>query len=215
MSYLNGLVVFSTFFNLSLNGNKEFMIWATVSSQSCFCWLYRASPSLAAKNIINLISVLTIWWCPCVESSLVLLVAGVCYDWCVLLANSINYPVPCFILYSKTKSACYSRCFLTSYFCTPIPYNEKETSLAAQMVKHLPTMRETRVQSLGWEDPLQKEMEAQSSTLGWKIPWMEGHGGLQSLGSQRIRHDWATSLHFIMKRTSFLGVSSRRSCRSS
>ena len=43
------------------------MIWATVSSWSCFCWLYRASPSLAAKNIINLVSVLTIWWCPRVE----------------------------------------------------------------------------------------------------------------------------------------------------
>ena len=56
------------------------MIWATVSSQSCFCWLYRASPSLAAKNIINLISVSTIWWCPRVESSLVLLEKGVCYD---------------------------------------------------------------------------------------------------------------------------------------
>ena len=49
--------------------NKEFMIWATVSSQSCFCWLHRASPSLAAKNIISLILVLTIWWCPCVEAS--------------------------------------------------------------------------------------------------------------------------------------------------
>ena len=46
------------------------MIWATVSSRSCFCWLYRASPFLAAKNINNLILVLTIWWCPCVESSL-------------------------------------------------------------------------------------------------------------------------------------------------
>ena len=45
-------------------GNKEFIIWATVSSWSCFCWLYRVSPSLAAKNIISLISVLTIWWCP-------------------------------------------------------------------------------------------------------------------------------------------------------
>ena len=54
-------------------GNKEFMIWPTVSSWSCFCWLYRASPSLAAKNIISLISVLTIWWCPCVESSPMLL----------------------------------------------------------------------------------------------------------------------------------------------
>ena len=48
-------------------GNKEFMIGATFSCQSYFCWLYRASPSLAAKNIINLISVLTIWWCPCVD----------------------------------------------------------------------------------------------------------------------------------------------------
>ena len=47
------------------------MIWATVSSRSYFCWLYRASPSLAAKNIINLISVLTIWWCPCAESCVV------------------------------------------------------------------------------------------------------------------------------------------------
>ena len=115
--------------------NKEFMIWATVSSQFCFCWLYRASrkwqptpvfllgefhrkrslaccspqgrkesdmteqlslthslthrasPSLAAENIISLISVLTIWWCPCVESFLVLLEEGVSYDHCVLLAK--------------------------------------------------------------------------------------------------------------------------------
>ena len=66
--------------------NREF-IWATVSSWSCFCWLYRASPSLAVKNIIRLISVLTIWWRPCVESSLVLLEEGVWYDQCVLLAK--------------------------------------------------------------------------------------------------------------------------------
>ena len=56
------------------------MIWATVSSQSCFRWLYRASPSLAAENVINLTSVPTIWWCPCVESSLVLLGEGV-FSW--------------------------------------------------------------------------------------------------------------------------------------
>ena len=47
------------------------MIWATISSRSCFCWLYIASPSWAAKNIINLILVLTIWWCPCVQSCVV------------------------------------------------------------------------------------------------------------------------------------------------
>ena len=63
------------------------MVWTTVSSWSCFCWLYRASPSLTAKNIINLILVLTIWWCPCVESSLVLLEEGVCYDQCIFLAK--------------------------------------------------------------------------------------------------------------------------------
>ena len=68
-------------------GNKEFMVWATVSSWSSFCWLYRASPSLAPKNIINLILVLTIWWCPCIESSLVLLEEGVCYDQCIFLAK--------------------------------------------------------------------------------------------------------------------------------
>ena len=68
-------------------GNKQFMIWVTVNSQSCICWRYRASPSSAEKNIINLILVLTIWWCPCVESSLVLLVEGVCYDQCILLAK--------------------------------------------------------------------------------------------------------------------------------
>ena len=65
------------------------MIWATVSSWSCFCWLYRASPSLAAKIIINLNLVLTIWWCPCVESSLVLLEEGVCCDQCIFLAKLV------------------------------------------------------------------------------------------------------------------------------
>ena len=89
-------------------GNKEFMIWATVSSQSCFCWLYRDSPSLDAKNIISLILVLTIWWYPCVESSLVLLEEGVFYDQCVLLAK-LYQALACFVLYSKAKFAGYSR----------------------------------------------------------------------------------------------------------
>ena len=61
--------------------------------------------------------------------------------------------------------------------------------LVAQMVKHLPTMRETWVQSLGWEDLLEKEMATHSSILAWKIPWMEGPGRLQSMGSQRVRHN--------------------------
>ena len=63
------------------------------------------------------------------------------------------------------------------------------TSLVAQTVKRLPTMQETRVRSLGWEGPLEKEMAIHSSTLAWKIPWMEEHGRLQSMGSQRVGHD--------------------------
>ena len=59
----------------------------------------------------------------------------------------------------------------------------------AQTVKHLPTMRETRVQSLGQEDLLEKEMATHSNILAWEIPWMEKPGGLQSMGLQRVGHD--------------------------
>ena len=63
------------------------------------------------------------------------------------------------------------------------------TSLVAQTVKRLPGVPETWVQSLGWEDPLEKEMATHSSTLAWKIPWTEEPGKLQSMRSQRVRHD--------------------------
>ena len=59
----------------------------------------------------------------------------------------------------------------------------------AQMVKRLPTMPETWDQSLGQEDPLEKEMAAHSSIHAWKIPWTEEPGGLQSMGLQRVGHD--------------------------
>ena len=62
-------------------------------------------------------------------------------------------------------------------------------SLVAQKVKRLPAMQETWVQSLGQEDPLEKEMEIHSSTLAWKIPWTKEPGRLQSMGLQRVRHD--------------------------
>ena len=59
----------------------------------------------------------------------------------------------------------------------------------AQRLKRLPPMRETWVRSLGWEDPLEKEMVAHSSILAWRIPWTEEPGMLQSTGSQRVGHD--------------------------
>ena len=61
--------------------------------------------------------------------------------------------------------------------------------LMAEMVKNLPAMQETQVQSLGWEDPLEKGMATHSSILAWRIPWTEEPGGLQSTGLQRVGHD--------------------------
>ena len=83
--------------------------------------------------------------------------------------------------------------FLFPWLCQVLP-------LVAQRLKHLPPMQETRVRSLGWEDPLEKEMVTHSSILAWRIPWTEEPGRLQSTGSQRVGHDWATSLslfHFM------------------
>ena len=68
--------------------------------------------------------------------------------------------------------------------------------LSAQRLKNLPGTRETWVWSLGQEDTLEKEMATHSSILDRRIPWMEEPGGLKSMGSQRVGHDWATSLHF-------------------
>ena len=68
-------------------------------------------------------------------------------------------------------------------------------ALVAQMIKRLPAMQETWVQSLGWED-LEKEMATHSSTLAWRIPRTEESGRLQSMGSRRVGHDWVTSLYY-------------------
>ena len=70
-------------------------------------------------------------------------------------------------------------------------------SLVAQRLKHLPGMRESQVQSLGQEDPLEKEMATHSSTLAWRIPWREKPGRLQSMGLQRVS-DTTELLHFIL-----------------
>ena len=64
-----------------------------------------------------------------------------------------------------------------------------DTSLVAQMAKHLPATQETQVKSLGWEDLLEKEIATHSSILVWKIPWTEKLGRQQSVGSQRVGHD--------------------------
>ena len=67
-----------------------------------------------------------------------------------------------------------------------------EASLVAQRIKCLPAMQETQVRSLGWKDPLEKEMATHSSILAWRIPWIEEPGELQSTGSQRVGQDLET-----------------------
>ena len=68
-------------------------------------------------------------------------------------------------------------------------YSPGRASLVAQRLKHLPAMRETWIQSLGWEDPLEKDMATHSSILAWKVPWTEKPDRLQTIGLQRVRHD--------------------------
>ena len=69
---------------------------------------------------------------------------------------------------------------------------QQYTSLVAQTVKNLPAVQETLLGSLGWEDPLEKGMAIHCSIHAWRIPWTEEPGGLQSVGSQRAGHGWAT-----------------------
>ena len=87
----------------------------------------------------------------------------------------------------KKKAGAYRSCFYP--FARALDVVQGHASLVAQTVKHLPALRETRLQFLGREDPLEKEMAIHSSTLAWKIPWMEEPDRLQSMGSQRVGHD--------------------------
>ena len=79
--------------------------------------------------------------------------------------------------------------------CRQTLYHHRKAvaSLVTQMVKNPRPMQETWVRSLGWEDPLEKRISTQSSILAWRIPRSEEPGGLQSMGSQRVGHDWATN----------------------
>ena len=200
-----------------------FTIWATVSSQSYFGWLYRASPSLAAKTIINLIFVLTIWWCPCVESSFVFLKKVFAMTSAFSWQNSVslwsasfctpmpNLPVtpgvswlPIFAF--QSLMATYSNILAWKILWTVEP--EGLLSIGSHRVWH-------NWSALACMTALEKEMATHSNILAWRIPGTEQPGGLPSVGSHRVKHDWSDAAALIMNRTSVWGVSSRRSCRSS
>ena len=89
--------------------------------------------------------------------------------------------------FSSSKTWIRTGNLVWSKLCTP---------LVAQTVKRLSTIRETWVRSLGRDDSLEKEMATHSSNIAWKIPWTEDPGRLQSMGPQRVGHDWVTSLSY-------------------
>ena len=75
-----------------------------------------------------------------------------------------------------------------------------------QLVKNPPTVQEMQVQSLGWEDPLEKGMATHSSVLAWKVPWTEDSGRLQSMGSQRVQDVWRDWAHMLAMLSSLISV---------
>ena len=85
------------------------------------------------------------------------------------------------------------------WFRNKIYLTLRKDLLVAQMIKSLPSVWETWVWPLGQDDPLEKEMATYSSTLAWKIPWMKEPGSLQSMGSQRVGHNWVTCLSFSLR----------------
>ena len=120
-----------------------------------------ALPSLPSATAPSLLSVLAAQQpCPPAQTAL-----------CVLFSNLISH-------FSPTHPRPFHCVFRNSW-----------ASLVAQTVKRLSAMQETQVRSLGWEDPLEKEMAAHSSILAWKIPWTVEPGRLPSMGSQRVGHD--------------------------
>ena len=106
-----------------------------------------------------------------------------CFLSCIQVSQEVGYVV----LY----------CHLINNIPQFVVIHTVKTSLVAQTVKCLPAMQEIRVQSLGQEYTLEKEMATHSSTLAWKITWTEERDRLQSMGSQRVGHDWATSLYLL------------------
>ena len=148
------------------------MIWATVSSGSCFYWLYAAFPSSTTKNVTNLISVLTIWWCPYVKSSLVLLTKVFAMTSAFSWQNSVSL---------CPASFCTPRSNLPVTLCI---------SWLPTFASQSPMMSRT---SFFWcsKRSSEKDMATHSSIPACKVPWTAEPGRLQSMGLLRVRHDWS------------------------
>ena len=103
-------------------------------------------------------------------------------------------------------------CSLKSYKNLPWITVYSRASLVAQMVKNLPAVQDSQAQFLGWEDPLKKGMSTHSSILAWRIPWTEEPGRLQSMGLQRVRHNWVTNTFTFFSTSIIIATTTVLSC---
>ena len=159
-----------------------------------------ADPSICAElcSVCPVAAVFHMVWCPWAwypwSSSMLLYTAEwITFffktEWCFTVCL---YPIV-FVCSSLMDGWGVSVSWLLWYEVSKIvKFKEARASLMAQMVKNPPVMHETQVWALSWEDPLEKRMVTHLSILAWRIPWTEQHGGLQSMGSQRVRHKWVT-----------------------
>ena len=108
------------------------------------------------------------------------------YNWALVGCWVVSYQCSCCLLDTHLAS-------IQADMGNTLSPARTRASLVAQMVKKLPAMQETQLQSLGQKDPLKKGMATHSSILAWRIPWTEEPGGLQSTGSQRVRYDPMTN----------------------
>ena len=160
------------------------MICATVSSQSCFCWLYRYSPSLAAKNIINLILVLTIWWGPCVESSLVLLEDYASHDQCILLLLKGNNIASYWKAKEKRKDI------------SPLLQSSLQNSVSLCPASFcIPRQNLPVTPGISWLSTFAFQPPIMKRTTSWVLV-LEGLGGLhRTIQLQLLQHYW--SVHWL------------------
>ena len=146
------------------------------------CWILSKTFSASIEIIIRLLSFSLLMWCVTLINLQILTnpcIFGIKPTW----SWYIIFLICCWIIFARILLRIFASIFITD-----------RASSVAQRLKHLPAMWDTQVWSLGREDPLEKEMATHSSTLAWKIFWTEEPGRLQSMGSQRVGHNWATSL---------------------
>ena len=146
---------------------------------------------LLRKQILNFLTTKNKWWWCAGDGGVSSHYAG--NHFAVLKRIKSTRCIQCYMSVISQKAGGKSKCSYGLYFLSYPHFSFMLSySLVVQMIKNLPAMWETWVWSLGWEHPLEEGMATHSSILAWRIPWTEEPGGLQSMGSQRVGHDWAT-----------------------